>query len=102
MKTRICPKCNRPALELHHVRGHPGEYCAACKPDAAQQRDPFVEVVNGFVIGAVTSRFEFWTLDNAERIDKCDAENSDAALAWFKDNYPQHYAQGALMRCYED
>ena len=101
MKTRTCPKCGRQALELYHVRGHPGEYCAECQPAPAPYRDPFVEDVNGIVIGDVLTRYEFWSTDNRTRIAQCSAKTDAEAEQWFRSEYPQHYANGVLMRVYE-
>lgn len=53
MTILTCPECNREVSALYHVAGHPGEYCVQCKPAAAPQFDPFVEDVNGMVIGPV-------------------------------------------------
>lgn len=101
MMTRTCPKCQRPALELHHVRGYPGEYCVECKPAAAPYRDPFVEVVNGIVIGDILTRYEFWSTDNRTRLAQCEAATDAEAEQWFRSTHPEHYANGAIMRCYE-
>lgn len=99
--TRTCQKCNREALTLYHVAGHPGEYCTQCKPVAAPQFDPFVESVNGHVIGPMLFRYEFWTTDNQNRIARCDKETDTEAQEWFRTKYPTEYKAGVLMRCYD-
>lgn len=101
MKTLTCSKCNRETTTLHHVHGHPGEYCIQCKPVAEPQFDPFVESVNGIVIGPMLSRYEFWTNDNQDRIALCWKETDAKAEQWFHETYPNEYDAGANMRCYD-
>ena len=67
---------------------------------------PFEEDVRGVIIGGDTSPYEFWTegptfyCDHAHRIAKGHFGSDAEALAWFKANYPDYYAQGAEMRVF--
>lgn len=101
MTILTCPGCNREVSALYHVAGYPGEYCVQCKPESTPRPDPFVEDVNGIVIGPMLFRYEFWTTDNQNRIARCDKESDAEAQDWFRAEYPAEYKAGVLMRCYD-
>jgi len=70
----------------------------------------FEESVRGTVIGPMTWPYEFWTLgsNNPEWdgnyprcIVKRHFENDREAEEWFKAHYPDDYAQGVEMRCFD-
>lgn len=101
MKSLTCPVCNRPATTLYHVSGHPGEYCFNCRPTVRPRRDPYIESVNGTIIGPMLTRYEFWTKDNAHRIVTICAESDDKAITEFRQQYADHWAAGARMRVFD-
>ncbi len=102
MKLLTCPVCGRETIQLYHVAGWAGEYCAACRPpDNRRQSDPFVEEVRGTVIGPLTTHFEFWNADNSRFISKIDEETEELAISWFKTQYPLEYKQGVRLRVFE-
>lgn len=66
------------------------------------------ETVRGIIIGQMTWRYEFWTVPPEfnsdlfpELVARHEFENDREAIAWFKKNYPDHYAKGVEMRCYD-
>jgi len=62
-------------------------------------QSPFDEDVRGFIIGEVTFPYEFW--QGKERICRGSFENDEEAIAWFKENYPKEFKQGAEMRVFD-
>ncbi len=64
-------------------------------------RFPWVEEVNGTVIGDFTYPYQFWTTDGKRKICQGHFANDDEAVAWFKKNYPDNFKAGADMRCYD-
>lgn len=66
--------------------------------------DPFVEDVNGVVIGDPRedeSRYRFYTLDGRRiHYDELWFADDAAAAAWFREHYPEYCKAGAEMRCY--
>jgi hypothetical protein len=58
------------------------------------------EEVNGIIIGPVTFAYRFYTeTDPKEPITGFEYfSNDDEAIAWFKENYPEHFKAGAEMR----
>ena len=98
-----CDKCGKETTMLYHVAGTNGDYCRTCKPpEPPPAPDPFIESVNGIVVGPMTARYEFWTTDNKNFIARRDAdETPEDAAAWFKANYPTQWATGVRMRIYD-
>ena len=73
--------------------------------DPRRVPDSSVEYVNGVIIGGEEygRRYRFYTREG-ERITPGEQWFSDdaEAVAWFRARYPEHYRQGAEMRCYYD
>jgi hypothetical protein len=70
-------------------------------------RSPFDEDVNGTIIGPVTFPYEFWETEpkwyctKPCRIARRSFENDEQAIAWFKENYPADFKEGAEMRVFD-
>ena len=99
----VCPQCGGETIQLYHVQGYPGEYCSACRPPDNRRPlvQPFEDVVSGTVIGAMTTRYEFWDKTNTSRISTIDCESEQEAITWFKTQYPLEYKAGVRMRIFE-
>ena len=70
--------------------------------------NPFEEHVRGTIIGDVTFPYQFWawreygwTLRYYECIARGSFRNDDEAEAWVKEHYPDDYANGIEMRCFD-
>jgi len=72
--------------------------------DIREKLTGLVEDVNGCIIGDVTFPYQFWT-SGEEYGDWCIYKSyftdDDAAIAWFKERYPEWYAKGVEMRVYD-
>lgn len=104
MQKLTCPQCGKETIQLFHVQGYPGEYCSQCKPEDNRRPlvQPFEDIVRGTIIGPMTRRYEFWDKTNQHFISALDNEDDDqAAIDWFKSQYPLEYKAGVRMRIFD-
>ena len=55
--------------------------------------------VNGIVVGAMTTKYEFWKDGNF--IARNHFENQEEAVNWFKNRYPVSFESGVEMRIFD-
>jgi len=53
----------------------------------------YEENVNGTIIGAQTSPYEFWSKDGTRKIWKGHFENDESAIADFKERFPAEFKE---------
>jgi hypothetical protein len=64
--------------------------------------NPWIEEVNGVIVGDVTFPYEFWTTgEDAHRFDRSSFASDADAVEWLKKKHPDHYAMGVEMRVFE-
>ena len=59
------------------------------------------DVVNGTVIGEISLTNHYTFHVTGKCVAYTDQLNDAAAIAWFKEKWPNHYKTGAEMRCYD-
>jgi hypothetical protein len=91
-----CYICGAFLTTRYHLYGK--DYCAKHARDVPKPRmnGAFDECVRGTIIGTITTRYQFWR--DGRKLCETDAEKDDEAIAWFKENHPEQFAQGAEMR----
>lgn len=92
-----CARCGNPLTERYHIAGR--DYCSDCQSSVTRPPDPTVESVRGIVIGGNDlTLYVFVTQSGYHHDHRCKTDQE--AIDWFKDKYPDAYAQGAEMRVY--
>jgi hypothetical protein len=94
-----CYICGAWLTDKYHIDGN--DYCPKCARSIPRSRipGPFDEEVRGTIIGAVTTRYQFWRDDH--KLTETDAEDDGAAIEWFKTNHPEQFKLGAEMRAFD-
>lgn len=72
-------------------------------PTIREVQSGLEEDVSGTIIGDVTFPYQFWTVNEPfgqTCIDKSYFTDDDAAIAWFKERYPEWFKKGVEMRVY--
>jgi len=90
-----CAKCGATLSDYYsHVNGQ--DWCTQHEPVAAP--DYWIENVNGIIVGPHLRRYEFWV--NEKLAGRFEAEAFDAAVEYFKQNFPAEFKIGGELREY--
>lgn len=97
---RTCSVCKAwLSQRYHHINGK--DYCHEhAKSVPRHQNGIFDEEVRGTIIGAITTRYQFWRGD--QKLTETDAENDGEAVEWFRKNHPEQFKLGAEMRALDE
>ena len=101
-QTKHCAKCGKEIVgERHHINGR--DFCSQCGPTIPRSPcpGPWTETVRGYVIGGDDglTQYAFW--QNGRKVAEVRKATDKQAVAWFKENFPAKFAQGAEMRAYD-